>query len=322
MRTFIFRLSFAAALLLTSGIARPQAAVSTPALGWAFDPGNGTARRIGGLPGAAILQAPVEAGFKIGTMAVSRRQDQLISLSVPDGDLMLVRIKQNGLETIKLDTGLSGQDPIATSSSGDAAVSYKRSSQRMRVMRGLAKAADLAVEFGASLCEDVALSVSDDGEAVAGRCADGSLWLFNSSGEGKLASGPPIKAFVFRAGSREGLALSRDGSLYRVMPSAETILERAGVASADHPAEAAFVATDNPHDLFALGDGTVIRINRVSGETATYHCDCQPSGLFPTGFGDIVRLNDVSQLPIQLFEISTGRFWFVPPDTDAAGDPH
>ncbi len=318
MHTLVKATSLAVAILLPAGLARAQGELSPPAVGWAFDSAQSSARRIGGIPGAAILQTPLPVGFSIGQMAVSRRLESFLAVSAPAGDLVLIRMKPDGPEVIRLDDGLAGQDPaIAISGSGDAAVSYRTSSQRLRIVRDLATLAVDTVDVAVKLCDGVSMSVSDDGEAVAGRCADGSLWLLNRKGEATKAAAPFLLSFVFRPGSREGTALSREGGLYRVLPAGEVLFERPGVAPADRQT-AAWAFTGARHDLFAMTDGTVTRLDRQSGELTTHRCGCQPSGLFPTSLGDIVRLNDVSDLPVQLMEVSTGRFWFVP--ADATGD--
>ena len=316
-------LGFVRPMLVLAVLLQPaalaQGELSAPAVGWTFDAAHAAARRIGGLPGAAILQKPLAVGFPIRQMAVSRRQDLLVAVSADAGGVSLIRTGPGGPESIELDAGFVSRDAIAISASGDAAAIYSASSQRLRIVRDLAKTAGDTLDLSVGLCEDAMLSVSDDGEAVAGLCRDGSLWLLNRRGEATKTGGPAVRAFVYHPRSREGMVLSREGDLYRVMPSAEMILERAGVAPVDASA-AAWAATGDRDDLFALADGTVVRLNRVSGELSTHQCRCQPSGLFPTNLNDIVRLNDVSQLPIQLLEVSTGRFWFVPPD--AAGDPN
>ena len=66
-------------------VVNAQSGLATPALGYAYDPGVRAIRSILGIPGAAVLGAPLRLGFLPRAAAVAPRQNYALAVSAAGG---------------------------------------------------------------------------------------------------------------------------------------------------------------------------------------------------------------------------------------------
>ena len=91
-------------LLLTFAMAAAtygqDAAVGTPALGYVFDEGSQALRAVRGLPGAALVEDPLDAGFPIRSAAISPKRHFAL-VTAGDSSVRLLRLQNNTATTLE-----------------------------------------------------------------------------------------------------------------------------------------------------------------------------------------------------------------------------
>src|SRR6185503_17082411 len=115
-------------LLLTFAMAATtyaqDAAVGTPALGYVFDEEAQALRAVRGLPGAALVEDPLDTGFPIRSAAISAGRNFAL-VTAGDSSVRLVRFQNNGAAAAFLDDSMPSPDRLLLSSGGSAALLYR-----------------------------------------------------------------------------------------------------------------------------------------------------------------------------------------------------
>jgi hypothetical protein len=140
-------------------LASDPARVTSPVLGYVFDPASKSMRLIAGIPGAAALEAAVPSASKIENGFVSQNHRYLIATTL-DGVLLLdlERLSTQRLEGAPADAGL------AAWSSDGTAVAFRSNSGEIQLWTGFPKSASF--RFSVAADSPAGLSVADDGRSV------------------------------------------------------------------------------------------------------------------------------------------------------------
>lgn len=288
--------------------------IRIPSLGIVYD--NGTVRPILGMPGAAILGAPLDLGFPVENAATAAQQDYALATSAGDHRLRLVRMQDGSTVVRTLLDAMVSPDRIIPSASGRAAVVYSRATARLQVISGLPEAPVVSREFTTAGLA-VNLAVSDDGKSVllvAGGQDAGSAWLLNTdTGKFELQLQDATAAICFRPDSRDALAVSRSGEIYLLGSGG---MSKFGLIPTTADPVAIQASPDGARAYVAYTDGTLAVIDSGAGTVQTMSCNCKPTGLNPVKLSKMYRINEPSDSTLLLFDASAAgpRIWFVPPD--------
>ena len=296
-------------------------ALRQPVLGYVFDSVQGKVRAIAGVPGAALIDTPVEAGL------ILRRAD-----IAPGGLYALVETdadgpRQSGIlrwtsgipERIAAPAMLTGASRVAFSPVASSAALYSETARKVQVWTGFPDKTALAAEI--ALDETLtSMAVSDDGQGLA-LAAASSVFAVRPGGSRRQLLDFSNAAVAFRAGShdlavaggprREVLILSN----VLAGAEAETVAQDDAI---DAPVAAAFSGDGRKLLIANGGSDSVTEVDLDTRLARTVGCDCRPEGLFRIQGNAVFRLKDSVKSPIFVFDgdSTQGRIVAVP----AAGD--
>lgn len=280
-----------------------------PSLGYVYDSGAGALFPVRGVPGAALVDGPVDPGFRIANAAVSPTHKYSLAVSAEDGVLRLIHLDA-APSPIAIDGAVSWPDRIVFSPSGSAALLYAVHSGRLQVLTGLPDSPavrDLDFERAPD-----ALAIADDGATVLLSAAD-ELWVFYG---GDARRELPISASVaaFRRASRDAVAVSRTGDVYVLTEGGEVWRQiQAGNTETEGPV-AVRLSPDGAMALVGTATGTVSVFHLDTGESKELKCNCVPAGIEPLNGGLLFLLTGDSDRPLWMLDASrkSPRLWFVP----------
>jgi len=295
--------------------------VQTPVLGFLFDSLAHRIRPLQGVPGAALLSAPLDAGVEIAAAVLSPRQDYTLILSGDERAVELLRFRPNGLLRQAIDGVTAAPDGMYLSPSGSAAGLYYQTSGTVQIITGLPDAPVLAREVGvaASGLNVSAIALSDDGQVLIAAVDDNPAILV-SGADGSLTSvalGNRVQALAFRPHTQDAAAAA--GNTLVLLPNITQSPQPVPVAGTQDgiagPTAVAF--SNDGQRLFAAnaGNGTVTVSDLALGNTAAMDCGCHPTGLYRLTGEAVFRLTEMPD-PLLLFDGTTNppRILFVPPD--------
>ena len=196
----------AAAALLCAGAAAAESGINGPVSGFVLDARSRSLRPVNGMPGAALLGAPLAIPFQVRLAAVAARRDfALVAGIEDDSPAMLVRgLAQAAPEISGIEGAISGASRMALSGGGAAAVLYSAGRGQMQALTGLPdqpRAGDLVDVSG--LGEITALAVDDSGARIFAGTADG-VYLVAADGEARrLAGGAGVAAIATANNGRD-----------------------------------------------------------------------------------------------------------------------
>jgi hypothetical protein len=302
--------------------AAAQSGIGIPALGFAYDSSLGAIRPILGIPGAAILGSPLDSGSTLEAAAISPQQDFALAVSAGDHTVRIVRFAGAGASVLSLDGGMSSPDRMIFSPSGSSALLYRQDSGRLQILTGLPGAAAIRELSMSGLNAPSALAISDDSSLtlLAGQGSDPS-WVTDPDGNlVPLALPASTVAVSFRRGSHDLLSATRAGDLYlaQAVDTFPPFVQITGGAVPSPPVALRF-SSDGSASYVLGADGTVATVDLSTGASQSISCGCKPAAFEPLQLKNMFRLTEISNLPVMLFEASSGpRVWFVPPDPPAA----
>jgi len=293
--------------------------VATPVIGFAFDGSAAAIRPIRGIPGAALLGEPVDAGFAAAHASISPRQNFALAAAADDSRLRLVPLAP-GVDAATLPEGvIRGPHQIRFSPAGSAAL--LQGSGRMQALSGLPDhAAVREIDLSALSPAPAAMAVSDDGALVA-LAGSGAVWAVDTDGAAfQLALPGSTAALSFRSGSHDLLAVSSTGDVHLVRrpgPDPEYRLINAADAATAAPVAAQFSATGS-HAYIVNEVGQVSTIEISTGAGSSISCRCRATALEPMNSRNLFRLTSPGQggqSVLMLFDAAGGEpsVWFVPP---------
>ena len=314
-------LSFVQLAAAQNGFA--PANLATPTLGYVYDSRLQAIRQIKGIPGAALVEAPIELGFAVRTASISP-EGFALTVSADDEQVRLVRFSASGTFVSPLEKALTAPDRIIMSPSGTAAALWQQSSNRLQAVTGLPGVPNVRdVGVKASGGPDLGIAISDDGTLVllTSKAADsGPSWLIDADGNTFLLPSPEEGAASFRRASHDVVWLTRSGDLYVAQNIGQSPAFNQIYLSGGRIVEpiAIRLSHDGARAYAANAEGEIASIDLGTGSVRVFSCQCHPSGLEPTSSATMLRLTGISSLPVLLFDTAETRqrVWFVPPARD------
>jgi hypothetical protein len=293
------------------------AQIRVPVLGFVFDAELKALRPIMGIPGAADLGTPLDAGFAMSSAAISSRQDYALAVGDDDRLVRLVRLGALPASSLAIEGIQPEPDRILLSPDGKAAALFYEKSRLLQVLSGLpdrpTRVRDVDLSFLTG--PPSALAISDDGELVLA-AGDSGLQLF----QGGL---PPrvvpvlgkIGALAFRSSSDDVVASAVDGSIVLIRGISQAGIYRTiATESAGLPNPIAANFSGDGSRVYVVSDDGRIGVFGEDGAGKFLSCECQAAGLFGMAGKNILRLNDPAQGPVKLLDTRQvpERVWFVP----------
>ena len=285
--------------------------LAAPSLGFVFDPPAHALRRIQGIPGAALVGAPVDFGFAVSAAYVAPRLDSVFVMA-GDGRAHLFRLTADAPLERAVDS-LGAPLRVVFSPSGSAAALYSPGS--VQVIKGLPDAP--AVSATISLHRNLrarrplpdTLAISDDGAYLL-YGTGGPIELIGVAGNSRqIMAGAPDALAAFAPRGHDA-ALIHSGKLTLFQDIAGAATERSFDAI-ETPSALAF-SPDGQKLFVASATGRAVTTIRVAtGDRSALACDCAPSALIP--MGSVFRLNELGSEPLWLLDTASERgLVFVP----------
>jgi len=283
--------------------------LAAPSLGFVFDPPAHALRRIQGIPGAALVGAPVDFGFAVSAAYVAPRLDSVFVLAASDGRAHLFRLTADAPLERAVDS-MGAPLRVVFSPSGSAAALYSPGS--VQVIKGLPDAP--AVSATISLHRNLrarrplpdTLAISDDGAYLL-YGTGGPIELIGVAGNSRQIMAGALAAF---APGGHDAAVIHSGKLTLFQDIAGAATERS-FDGIETPSAAAF-SPDGQKLFVASATGrAVTTIQVATGDRSALACDCAPSALIP--MGSVFRLNELGSEPLWLLDTASERgLVFVP----------
>jgi len=303
--------------------AAQAASLDGPRLGWVFDESRNALRPILGIPGAAILGAPVDLGVSVEQAVVSPRQDFALVTTGKQKDVGIVHFSRVPLQAVKIHGVGAAPDLMAVSATGAAAALYYKDSGRVMLLTGLATTPKVASELYLSGSPSI-LAVGDDRTllAVVGK----AVYWVSPHGEVPILTGlHSIGALYLETGHMALVADSVANRIYQVK-NVTGVAATAILAGPDQgiagPVGVA-ISADLQRAFVANGKtGTVVILDLADKkESGKISCGCKPTGLYALDGENLFRLTEASDRPLWLFEMSAGkqRVLFVPGEMTESG---
>ena len=287
--------------------------VGTPALGFAFDAEAQVIRAIRGIPGAALVEDPIDAGFPILSAAISTRQNFAL-VTAGDSSVHLLRF---GHGAALLEGAIPSPGRVVLSAGGHAALLY--GSGRLQTVSGLPERPGVRDWNLPSFSEaPAAFGVSDNAELVvlaAGGDDSAPVWLLSSHGSPSQLSLPgSIRAVAFHRSRPDLVALTAAGDLYLIRDAGSNAPYRVFPAAGTPGGTAVQFSTDGARAYAADADGSLSAVDLENGAATRVSCGCRARALEPLNGENVFRITDLAELPVMLFDASKlePRFWFVP----------
>jgi hypothetical protein len=290
--------------------------LAAPSLGFVFDPPAHALRRIQGIPGAALVGAPVDFGFAVSAAYVAPRLDSVFVMA-GDGRAHLFRLTADAPLERAVDS-LGAPLRLVFSPSGTAAALYSPGS--VQVIKGLPDAPAVSATISLrgnsprgnarpSRPLPFTLAISDDGAYLL-YAAGGPIELIGVAGNSRqIMAGAPDALAAFAPGGHDA-AVIHSGKLTLFQDIAGAATERSFDAI-ETPSALAF-SPDGQKLFVASATGrAVTTIQVATGDRSALACDCAPSALIP--MGSVFRLNELGSEPLWLLDTaSERRLVFVP----------
>ena len=290
-----------------------QPTVTAPVLGYAYDPGLRAIRPVRGIPGAAVLGAPLEIGFVPADASIAPLQNYALAVSRNQA-VSLIRWDNGSPSAASLTSTMARLGRIAFSPSGTAAILYDSVSARMQLVTGLPGTPSIQELQPAGSTAADAFAVADNGTVVLS--AAGSVRSISpdlNSIPLPLPAG--IVALAFDPAGANLLAATGSGDVYLAQNVTTNFFFRQVYTGDDRTSGPIAVQfSPNGAAAFVANPSGVATIDLNSGAASAIPCQCTPTGLQPFGPAGLFRITEISRRPLLLFDgtPSGNRFWFVP----------
>jgi len=295
--------------------AAAQTGIATPTLGYAYDPGSRAIRPVLGIPGAAMLGAPLRTRFQPASAAVSPSQDYAFALS-PGAGVRLVRWNAGRSSVIPVEDAIASPDRIAFSPSGAAAILYDSATGRMQALTGLPDSPALQEIQPAGSPAAGAFAIADNATIVLAT-SSGVLVIGPGSSSSPLPLPGSVAVIAFLRGSLDLLAVTHSGDLY-VAKNINGNLDIHQIYTGDEQTASPVAVQFSPDGATAFAANTAGILSTIdlnTGSIAAVSCQCAPTGLEPFGRAGLFRITEISARPLLLFDGAGNRLWFVPAET-------
>jgi hypothetical protein len=271
-----------------------------------------------GLPGAALVDDPLDLGFPVASAAISPGRDFILAASSNDSELHLVRLDGSTPMVAALPAAtLPGR--IVFSPSGRSALLFQEAGAS-RILTGLPDHPEARdIDLGYLSKSPAALAISDDGSLVAGSAGRNStdpLWLLAAGADPLQLPLSAAAALAFRPDSHDMVVVAATGDVQVVRNPGRQAEYRQISSGEVEPGDSPVVrfAQDGERAFLANQQGRLTVIDSRSGTTSSIDCGCRPEAIAPLALKNVFQLTSVSSSPVMLFDASRAeaRVWFVP----------
>ena len=298
-------------------------------LGFVFDKRISALRPLSGIPGAAVLGAPVDSGGPVRRAYVASRQNYAIALT--DSGAVVIRFVPGTDPAVVTPLGIdsAAADLVALSPNGATAALYSVNEALIRIVTGLPGAPVLArsVPTGAVSGSIRLLAISSDAAVLIavthdsssdGTSPDAVVAVDNNGNGQNLTNSTHVSALQF-AGDAHDLLLTDDSddtlSIIQGLPDAAASKVLAD-SSSGISGPVGLNTSLNGNLVVANGRAANILVLDSGGsQIGTYPCLVTPAGLTRLNGNAVFLLNVISNDdPLWLFDgdSSTPRVMFVP----------
>jgi hypothetical protein len=302
-------------------------------LGFVYDTRISALRPLSGIPGAAVLGAPLDTGTggPIRNAYVAPRQNYAVALT--DSGAVVVPFVSGTDPAVMTPLGIdsSAAGIVAFSPNGAAAALYSANEALIRIVTGLPGAPVLArsVPVGAVSGAIRLLALSNDGAVLIAVTHDNSadstspdavIMVANDGTPQNLTSSTHVSALQF-AGDAHNLLLTDDSddtlSIIQGLPDAGAY---SVIADADSGISGPVALNTSSNGNIVVANGrtaNILVLDSGGSQLGTYPCLVTPTGLSRLNGNAVFLLNVISNDdPLWLFDgdSATPRVMFIPVD--------
>jgi len=307
------------ALAAASTAAYP-ASLEGPRMGMVFDSSTRAIRPILGIPGAAILGAPLKTTLDLRSVSISPQQDFALAAEGEHNELVVLRFEHAPMTSTVVQGAHHGPDQMVFSPGGRVAAVHYKDGNRIQVFGGLPASPKVLDELylspGAS---PTALAVGDDNTVLAG--VGNSVYWVTHSGEVPMLKGVGNVSAITLATARLALVADAGANQIHRLQRLTTALETdilAGPAQGIAAPVAVAISSDSRRAFVANGKSGMVAILDLQGKAPVRKiaCGCKLTGLDRLDGDNLFRLTEPSNKPMWVLEASAKetRVVFVPAD--------
>jgi DNA-binding beta-propeller fold protein YncE len=289
-----------------------------PVSGYVFDGGAHSLRPVLGIPGAATVGSPIDAGYSFTAAYVAPRQDSFFGVAA-DGSTHWFAIAAGAVTESAIQGVMQSPERVVFSPSGTAAALYANG--QAQIVTGLPKSPTAAGAISLNSSDPrhgrrvaPALAVSDDGGYLLA-ALNGSIQLASQNGVVRPVIQTGADAVMAFAPGGHDAAIAAHGTgavLIKDVPGTAARQPLAGDGpSFNAPVGIAF-SGDGSHVFVASASEKSAMAFDLSGNRADMTCSCSPAELTP--MGSSFRLNELTSDPLWLVDAGASgpRVVFVP----------
>jgi DNA-binding beta-propeller fold protein YncE len=310
------------------------ALVNLPVLTYLLDSPH-TLRPIIGVPGAASIASPIDAGVEISEILVPPSRDYILAITKTSAWPLLLRVQgdrlapesigalldvphKNWIDREPLDDSVT-IDRATISPGGSAAAFFDGSERIVYSFSNLPQAPALVGRYQVEGAEQLtALAISDDAKTLAFAVSDSdgsTVFLASQPRESRLIGRLQHATAItfFHKSDSAVVGDDADNKVYSLTNG--QLIEMASQDQGISRPSAIAMSNDNQHIYVANKDaGTISVIEASRNVSSALRCNCVLSGLYPTSTDAVFRLTDFSGGPISLLDAGSGtaRIVFVP----------
>jgi len=328
------------AFLLASTAAFAQGTLTGPSLGLIFDPAAQAIRPILGVPGAASVGSPLDAGFPIAAAVISPTQSYALAVSAA-GSVYVVSVSGSTASAQAIGAA-SSPDRMVLSASGSAAVLYYKSGS-VQILTGLPGAPQTGSPIGISGLPNTpgALAVSDDGAVIIAGLNEppspnrpkqarpravplNGLYVIPQDGSAPERVSPlRVSALAFFANSHDALvadSVANSITLIRDIAGEASVAWTFSNSGLQEP-DAVAASADGSTVLAASSKtGVLARLDASGANPVFVPCKCAPSEFRPLTAPGIYQVTEAESGLLWIFDSNpqNARVLFVPAGVSAA----
>jgi len=297
-----------------------SASLEGPRMGMVFDSSTKAIRPILGIPGAAIMGAPLKTALDLRRVAISPGQDFALASQGEHNEVVVVHLDRAPMTSTLVQGAHRGPDQMVFSPGGRVAAIHYKDGNRIQVLGGLPSAPKVMDELylsGSALHST--LAVGDDNTVLAS--GGNSVYWVTHSGEVPILKGVGKVSAITLTTARLALVADAGTNQIHRLQNLTNALETdilAGPAQGIATPVAVAISSDARRAFVANGKTGVVAILDLQGKTVLHKidCGCRLTGLDRLDGDNLFRLTEPSNKPMWVLEASAKetRVVFVPAD--------
>ena len=322
-----FLTSLVVAICCVPGVnAQGSGAIGGYTLGFVYDGRVSGLRPLAGIPGAAVLGAPLDTGGPLRQAYVAPLQNYAIALT--DGGAIVVQFVSPTDPPVVSPLGFdsSAAGIVALSPDGSSGAFYSANEALIRIVTGLPAAPTVARSVTTAAVSGTIrlLAISNDGAsliAAADGAANDVVVLLDAAGNGQtLTSSTHVSALQFVGGTHNLLiADDSDDTLSLIQDVSGAAVYTLLADDTDGIAGPVGLNTSTNGNLVVANGraANIVVFDPGGSQLGTYSCPSAPAGLSRLNGSAVFLLNGISNsAPLWLFDgdSATPRVLFIPVD--------